>query len=111
MISAQSIVQTEKGNAVLLNLENVSEESIGHCSACGGITELVELPGRVDKFCLECSADLATAVLLITEIDAATLAERNTNVLQEQAGHQEIASRSGRREALIPRDADDPEAN
>ena len=81
MISGQGIVRAEKGTAVLFNLENVSEESIGHCSVCGRITELVELPGRIDKFCLECSADLATAVLLIAEIDAATLAGRNTNAL------------------------------
>jgi hypothetical protein len=31
--------------------------------------------------CLECSGDLATADLLITEIDAATFAGRNTNAL------------------------------
>jgi hypothetical protein len=43
--------------------------------------ELFELPGRIDKCCLECSADLATAILLSTEIDAATLAGRNTTAL------------------------------
>jgi hypothetical protein len=85
MISGQSIVWVEKGKAVLLNSEKVSEESIGHGSVCGRITELVELPGRIDKFCLECSADLATAVLLITEIDAATPAGRNTNALVSES--------------------------
>ena len=73
-----------------LKLENVSEELIGHCSVCGRITELVELPGRIDKFCLACSADLATEALLITEIDAATLAGRNTNGLVSECA--EISS-------------------
>jgi hypothetical protein len=91
MMAGQSIVLAEKGTAVLLNLENVSEESIGHCSVCGRVTELFELPGRIDKFCLECSADLATAALLITEIDAATLAGRNTNALVSEST--EISSR------------------
>ena len=53
--------------------------------------ELFELPGRIDKFCLECSADLATAILLSSEIDAATLAGRNTNALVS-----EFAEISGR---------------
>jgi hypothetical protein len=53
--------------------------------------ELFELPGRIDKLCLECSADLATAILLSTEIDAATLAGRNTNALVS-----EFAEISGR---------------
>jgi hypothetical protein len=64
-----------------LNCEDVSEESIGHCSVCGRITEFVELPGRIEKYCVACSADLATAAFLTTEIDAATLAGGNTNTL------------------------------
>ena len=74
-----------------LTLGDISEESIGHCSVCGRITELVELPERIDRFCLACSADLATTVLLITEIDAATLAGRNTNALVSECT--EISSR------------------
>jgi hypothetical protein len=66
---------------VLNKLDNVDQESVGHCSVCGCVTELVELPGRIDKFCLECSGDVATAILLTTEIDAATLCGRNTNEL------------------------------
>jgi hypothetical protein len=73
------------------NSENVGQKSIGHCSVCGRITELVELPGRIEQFCLACSADLATASLLITEIDAATLAGRNTNALVSECT--EISSR------------------
>jgi hypothetical protein len=76
---------------VSLTLGDVSEESIGHCSVCGRITELVELPGRIGKFCLACSADLATATLLITEIDTATLAGRNTTALVSECT--EITSR------------------
>jgi hypothetical protein len=59
---------------------------------CGRITELVELPGRIGKFCLACSADLATATLLITEIATATLAGGNTNALV--AEYTEITSRT-----------------
>ena len=73
------------------NSENLGQESIGQCSVCGRITELVELPGRIEQFCLACSADLATASLLITEIDAATLAGRNTNALVSECT--EISSR------------------
>jgi hypothetical protein len=57
------------------------QELIGQCSVCGRVSELLELPGRKDKFCLACSADLATVILLGTEIDAATVAGRNTNAL------------------------------
>jgi hypothetical protein len=48
--------------------------SMVKCSVCGRGTEREELPGRSEKYCLECSADMATSMLLITEIDAATLA-------------------------------------
>ena len=60
------------------NLES-AEGSVGHCSVCGRETELMGLPGKVA--CLECSSDLATADLLIAEIDAATFAGRNANAL------------------------------
>ena len=53
----------------------------GRCSVCGHCGELFELPGRMEKYCLECSADVATAILLTTEIDAATLAGRSTGEL------------------------------
>jgi len=66
---------------VLNNLDSVDQKWIGHCSVCGRVTEVVELPGKFDKFCLDCSSDLATAMLLSSEIDAATLAGRNTNAL------------------------------
>jgi hypothetical protein len=66
---------------VLNNLQSVDQESVGHCSVCGCVTELVELPGRLDRFCLQCSGDVATAILLTAEIDAATLCGRNTDKL------------------------------
>ena len=66
---------------MLNNLEEIDQDSIGRCSVCGGVIELVELPGRMDKFCLECSGDLAMAILLTTEIDAATLKGGNTEAL------------------------------
>jgi len=64
-----------------LDLQGGSEEQFGHCSACGHFAELFELPGQTNKFCLGCSADVATTSVLITEIDAATLAGRNANAL------------------------------
>jgi hypothetical protein len=57
------------------------EPSIVQCSVCGRRTELHELPGRTEKYCLECSADVATSILLTTEIDAATMAGQQTGVL------------------------------
>jgi hypothetical protein len=44
------------------------------CCVCGHPAELFDLPGRTGKYCLECSADVATSILLTSEIDAATLA-------------------------------------
>jgi len=49
-----------------------AELSLLQCSTCGRQAELFELPGRKEKYCLECSADIATSILLATEIDAAT---------------------------------------
>jgi hypothetical protein len=51
------------------------------CCVCGHHAELFDLPGRTGKYCLECSADVATSILLTTEIDAATLAGQDANNL------------------------------
>lgn len=53
----------------------------GRCSVCGIYTDLSELPGRREKYCLECSADVATSILLTTEIDAANKTGEETAVL------------------------------
>lgn len=57
------------------------EQSSTRCSVCGHDAELFELPGRTGKYCLECSADVATSILLTNEIDAATLAGRDAHPL------------------------------
>ena len=62
------------------------EPSILRCSVCGRRTELFELPGRAEKYCWECSADVATSILLTTEIDAATMAGRETEGLVAELG-------------------------
>jgi hypothetical protein len=62
-------------------MEMTEQDLVGQCSVCGRVTELLELPGRTDQFCLSCSADVATVMLLGTEIDAATVAGRNTDGL------------------------------
>jgi len=54
------------------------------CGVCGRRTELFELPGRSEKYCLECSADEATSILPATEIDAATLAGREADGLVKE---------------------------
>jgi hypothetical protein len=60
------------------------EPSSTSCSVCGKNTELFELPGRAETYCLECSADVATSVLLVTEIDRATFAGQDAgNLLAE----------------------------
>jgi hypothetical protein len=55
-----------------------AEPSPLQCTVCGRRTELFELPGRRDKYCLECSADVATSILLTTEIDAAAISGEET---------------------------------
>ncbi len=71
--------------------KGTEQASTARCSVCGRIEELFELPERTERCCLECSADLATAILLTTEIDAATLAGGCTNELMSEFG--EISSR------------------
>jgi len=62
-----------------------SEQDLsGQCSVCGHRGELFDLPGRFEKYCLGCSADVAAVILLTTEIDAATLAGANTNELMSE---------------------------
>lgn len=51
------------------------------CSVCGHEAELFELPGRSEKYCLTCSADVATFILLTTEIDAATMGGQDAEPL------------------------------
>jgi hypothetical protein len=45
------------------------------------VKELFELLERVEKYCLECSADVATSILLATEIDVAKIAGQDTEGL------------------------------
>jgi hypothetical protein len=56
----------------------------GQCGVCGRVRDLFELPGRPEKFCLECSADLATAVQLGAEISAAAQAGLRTEELESE---------------------------
>jgi hypothetical protein len=78
----------EKGIAMM---DKSAEGSVGHCSVCGRETELMGLPRKLGMSCLECSSDLATANVLITEIDEATFAGRNANALIFE--FEEISSR------------------
>ena len=57
------------------------EPSILRCSVCGRRKELFELPGSSEKYCLQCSADVASSILLTTEIDAATMSGQETEGL------------------------------
>jgi hypothetical protein len=76
---------------MLTGPKGTEQDAMAHCSVCGRIEKLFELPGRTEKCCLECSADLATAILLSAEIDAATLAGRSINALVSEFS--EISSR------------------
>jgi len=76
---------------MLTGPKGTEQDSIAQCGFCGRIEELFELPGRTEKYCLECSADLATAMLLSTEIDVATMAGRSINALASELF--EISSR------------------
>jgi len=66
----------------MLNGPKGTEQDLdGQCSVCGLAEELFELPGRTEKYCLACSADVATAILLTTEIDSATLAGQSAEAM------------------------------
>jgi hypothetical protein len=52
--------------------------TIPQCAVCGRQTDLCELPGRNETYCLQCSADVAASILLTTEIDAATTTGEET---------------------------------
>ena len=66
-----------KGSAEPVHLE---------CAVCGCRGELFDLPGRKEKYCLECSADVATSILLKTEINASWLSgQRYENLAAELA--------------------------
>jgi hypothetical protein len=67
------------------------EPSYLSCCVCGRPNGLFELPGRVEKYCLECSADVATSILLATEIDVAKIAGRDAADLVEEFA--ELSSR------------------
>jgi hypothetical protein len=54
------------------------------CAVCGSHAELFELPGRRERYCYECSADIATSILLTTEIDAATRSGEETGLLKAE---------------------------
>jgi hypothetical protein len=45
------------------------------------VEEVFYLPGRSEEYCLRCSADIATATVLATEIDAATICGQDASVL------------------------------
>ncbi len=66
---------------MLCGPKGTEQDSMGECGLCGRAAELMALPGRSEKYCLECSADVATSFLLSTEIDAATLAGRDAEGL------------------------------
>jgi hypothetical protein len=61
-----------------------STVSIAQCAVCGSHAELFELPGRREKYCYQCSADVATSILLTTEIDAATRSGEETDALKAE---------------------------
>ena len=66
----------------MLNDMYIQRNVAKQCGLCGRVRDLFELPGRPEKFCLECSADLATVIQLSTEIGAATRAGRSTDTLE-----------------------------
>lgn len=70
---------------------DAKQDLIGQCGVCGRVKTLAELPGRPEQVCFECSADLATAILLSTEINAAAYAGTGTNRLLSEFS--EISSR------------------
>ncbi|HMI51209.1 MAG TPA: hypothetical protein VK525_06840 [Candidatus Saccharimonadales bacterium] len=76
---------------MLAKLERTDHGVTDDCGLCGRVAELFEFQGQPEKCCLDCCADLATGVLLSAEIDAATMAGRNTNTLVSESA--EISGR------------------
>jgi hypothetical protein len=68
----------------MLNDLYIERNAAKLCGLCGRVRDLFELPGRPEKFCLECSADLATVIQLSTEIGAATRAGRSIDALESE---------------------------
>jgi hypothetical protein len=68
----------------MLNDLSIERNVAKQCGLCGRVRDLFELPGRPEKFCLECSADLATVIQLSTEIGAATRAGRSIDALESE---------------------------
>ena len=60
-------------------MEKTNQDVTDHCGLCGRVAELFEFHGKPEKYCVDCCADLAIAVLLTGEIDAATMAGQDTN--------------------------------
>jgi hypothetical protein len=73
--------KSKEGTAMLMEPDCCKSDLSSRCSVCGRAEKLFELPGRSERYCLGCSADLATATLLTAEIDAATLAGQNVSLL------------------------------
>jgi hypothetical protein len=69
------------GGIMFCDARSDEEPSSSRCSICGHRAELFDLPGRAYKYCLGCSADVATSILLTTEIDAATMTGQQAEAL------------------------------
>jgi len=54
------------------------------CNGCARLRELFELPGRGERYCFECSADVATVILLSTEIDQSRRAGEDARALESE---------------------------
>ena len=61
--------------------ESEAHSPAGRCNLCGCLSELFELPGEPGNYCSACSGDVATAILVTTEIDAATFCGRDAKSL------------------------------
>lgn len=56
----------------------------GTCDSCDRVAEVFELPGREDKNCSECDADISTMVLLYEALkDAKRLGTDSTELESE----------------------------
>ena len=77
----RAVVRNQGETEMLNGPKGTEQDLVGQCSVCGLVAESFELPGRTEKYCRACSADVASAILLATEIDVATLAGRSTNAL------------------------------
>jgi hypothetical protein len=57
---------------------------VDRCDTCGRLSELFQLPGRKDRNCTDCNADISILVLLYRRLENAQLNDEDLTKLEAQ---------------------------